>query len=251
MVVVLCMILHRDACQYEISTVYLNAPLKIVHFIRRLAGFPLKPGWVYKVKHVLYGLHESGREWYDELRGWLSEKGWQRCTTEPCLYFYMAGETIALVQIYVDGVICATKEESWKVEFFAELNTNYGVKDLDRLHNYLGVQLECQDDGVLLHQTKYAHDVLARWMSSPMDTTVKSKEATEGDREPGLPCRAVIGALLYLATSTRLDLAFPVAYLCRLMQHRTVAHAGAAKRILLYLVATSNHGIFFTKTKHY
>ncbi|KAF4132425.1 putative transposon Ty5-1 protein [Phytophthora infestans] len=78
-----------------------------------------------------------------------------------------------------------------------------------------------------------------------MDTTVKLEAAKEGDKEPGLPYREVIGALMYLATSTRPDLAFPVGYLSRHVQHPNAAHAGALKRILRYLVATSDHGVLF------
>jgi hypothetical protein len=84
MFIALCKILRLLAFQGDIDTAYLNAQKRLVQFIRRIAGFPLKPGWLYKVKRALYGLHESGREWYDELHGWLSEKGLQRSSTEPC-----------------------------------------------------------------------------------------------------------------------------------------------------------------------
>ncbi|OWY97588.1 LOW QUALITY PROTEIN: hypothetical protein PHMEG_00031847 [Phytophthora megakarya] len=260
LLVALCMILQLEAFQCDINTAYLNARLKKVHFIRRVAGFPLKPGWVYKVKNALYGLHESGHEWYEELHAWLSGKGWQRSATEPCLYFYSEGGTVALVLVYVDDVICATNNERWKEQFFADLNKKYGIKDLGRLHNYLGVQVDWMEDGVILHQTKYAQEILERFgfggaigCRSPMDTTVKLRAASEGDKEPGLPYREAVGALMYLATSTRPDLAFPVGYLSRFVQNKqrpfcaklSVAHAGALKRVLRYLAATTIHGVFF------
>ncbi|POM65606.1 LOW QUALITY PROTEIN: Hypothetical protein PHPALM_18649, partial [Phytophthora palmivora] len=94
--IALCKIFKLLAFQCDINTAYLNARRKVVRYIRRIAGFPIKPGWVYKVKNALYGLHESGREWYDELHGWLTAKGLQRTSTEPCLYYYIKGETIAL-----------------------------------------------------------------------------------------------------------------------------------------------------------
>ncbi|KAG2993587.1 hypothetical protein PC120_g22221 [Phytophthora cactorum] len=125
-------------------------------FVRSISGFPLKRGWVYKVNNALYGLHESGREWYDELLGWPSSKGLQRSLTEPCSYYFFDKDTTALVLVYVDDIICATIKESWKTQLFADLQAKYGIKDLGRLSNYLGVQVDCQHHGVLLHQAKYA-----------------------------------------------------------------------------------------------
>ncbi|KAJ8554628.1 hypothetical protein ON010_g9857 [Phytophthora cinnamomi] len=160
--------------------------------------------------------------------------------------------TVATVLVYVDDIICASNKECWKTQFFAELNQKYGLKDMGRLNNYLGVQVDWQDDGVLLHQSKYAQEILERFGfvdaiqgRSPMDTTVKLGAAKEGDKEPGLPYREAIGALMYLATSTRPDLAFSVGCLSRFVQHPNISHAATLKRILRYLAATKNHGIFF------
>ncbi|GMF54387.1 unnamed protein product [Phytophthora fragariaefolia] len=121
------------------------------------------PGWVYKVKRALYGLHESGREWYDEPHGCLSAKGLRRSSTEPCLYFYEQDGVIAIVLVYVDDIICATDKEGWKTRFFAELNQKYGLKDLGRLNNYLEIQVDWKEDGILPHQSNYAQEVLTRF----------------------------------------------------------------------------------------
>ncbi|KAE9167405.1 hypothetical protein PF002_g30886 [Phytophthora fragariae] len=254
--VALCEILDLDPFQCDVDTAFLNAALKITHYIRRIAGFPIKKGWVYKVKHALYGLHQSGREWYDELNTWLENHGWSRCASEPCLYVYNKGNVLALLLVYVDDIICGTNNEAWKVSFFAELNARYGIKDQGRLHSYLGVQVELTEEGAFLHQTKYAKDVLrrfgfedARGCRSPLDPTIKLRAVTEVDKQPGIDCRAAIGSLMYMATGTRPDLAFPVGYLSRFVENPTVQHGGALKRVLRYLVATTDHGIFFKKPK--
>ncbi|GMF59542.1 unnamed protein product [Phytophthora fragariaefolia] len=82
-------------------------------------------------------------------------------------------------------------------------------------------------------------------MRLPMDTTVKLRAAKEGDKEPSLFYRGAIVARLYLATSTRPGLAFPVRYLSRFVQHPNMAHAGGLKQVLRYLAATKTHGVFF------
>ncbi|GMF48910.1 unnamed protein product [Phytophthora fragariaefolia] len=125
--VALCILLGLDPFSCDINTAYLNALLKIMHFIRRIAGFPPKAGYVYKVKHPIYGLHQSGQEWYDELDSWLSGRGWRRCTTEPCLYVYSGDGVVGILLVYVDDLICATNNEYWKVDFFEDMNGNITV----------------------------------------------------------------------------------------------------------------------------
>jgi len=152
----LCVLLGLDPFSCDVNAAYLNTLLKIMHFIRRIAGFPLRKGWVYKVKHAIYGLHQSGREWYEELAAWLAGRPWHRCTTEPCLYVF------AILLVYVDDLICATSNERWKVDFKA-IDSKYGSKDLGRLHEYLDILVEWTEEGAFLHQTKYAKDVLNRF----------------------------------------------------------------------------------------
>ena len=67
----LCNLLALKPFQCDVDTAYLNAALHITHYIRHIAGFPLNKGWIYKVKHAMYGLHQSGCEWYEELNSWL------------------------------------------------------------------------------------------------------------------------------------------------------------------------------------
>ncbi|RAW37847.1 hypothetical protein PC110_g5886 [Phytophthora cactorum] len=55
---------------------------------------------------------------------------------------------------------------------------------------------------------------------------------------------------MYLVTSTRADLAFPVGYLSRFVQRPNVAHAAALKRVLRYLAATQSQGVFFKNHGH-
>ncbi|KAG3205774.1 hypothetical protein PC128_g1256 [Phytophthora cactorum] len=82
-----------------------------------------------------------------------------------------------------------------------------------------------------------------------MDPTTKLSAAPAHcePKEIGIEYRAAIGALMYMATSTRPDLAYPVGYLSRFVDNPTVQHGGALKRVIRYLVTTSNLGILFKR----
>ena len=124
----LCNLLALNPFQCDVDTAYLNAALQITHYIRHIPGFPLKKGWIYKVKHAMYGLHQSGREWYEELNSWLNTYGWSCCTSEPCLYVFRNGDVFALPLVYVDDIIFRTNNEAWKMSFFSELNDKYASR---------------------------------------------------------------------------------------------------------------------------
>ena len=61
--------------------------------------------------------------------------------------------------------------------------------------------------------------------------------------------RSLVPSLLYLATTTRPDVAYAVGTLCRFMESPSEAHLCGAETVLSYLAKTSTHGIVFQKDK--
>ncbi|OWZ09437.1 LOW QUALITY PROTEIN: Integrase, catalytic core protein [Phytophthora megakarya] len=267
LLVALCVNLGLTPWQCDINTAYLNAALKIVQYVRWIAGFPCQKGHVYRVNQALYGLHQSGREWNMELRNWLVNKGFSLCTTEPCLYFYRSGTILVLLMIYVDDVICATNCENFKVTLFNDLNEKYGIKDLGLLHEYLGVEIVMNKQGAFIQQKKYCEHLLERFgmadahgCRSPMETNIRIDPAKDdGNDEPQFAYRSAVGALMYLATSTRPDIAFArsrqrncniafaVGYLSRFVEKPTTKLCGMVKRLMRYLVMTIDKGILYKR----
>ncbi|KAG6574701.1 Integrase catalytic core protein [Phytophthora cinnamomi] len=135
--------------QGDVNNAYLNAKLKIKQYIGGIEGFGNQ---MYRVDQALYGLRQSGREWNEELDGWMKKYGFTPCETEPCLYFYAKGDVMAFVLIYVDDVIITTNSVAFKSEFFAALDKDYGFKDLGLLTNYLGIRVRQKKTETVLDQ---------------------------------------------------------------------------------------------------
>jgi hypothetical protein len=57
--------------------------------------------------------------------------------------------------------------------------------------------------------------------------------------------QAIVGSLMYAATSTRPDIAYSVVALCRYNVKPYTTHLTAAKQVLRYLKATADLGIVF------
>ncbi|GMF26441.1 unnamed protein product [Phytophthora fragariaefolia] len=216
----------------DINTAYLNASLEIPQYVKSIEGFPCAvDGHMYVVRKALYGLGQSRREWNTDLNSWLLDRGFQRCATEPCLYFRYEGDTIALVLVYVDGVVCATNDTQFKSKLFSDLNLAYGLKDQGELSEYLG----------------YDYDA-ANKCGNPMET--KARLVPAGDDESvdsSFDYRGTLGMLMYFATCTRPDLAYALGQLNRFVSKPTTKHVGALKRVLRYLVGTTEYGIRYLR----
>jgi len=244
--------LNLTLYQGDINTAYLNAHLKIKQFVRGIPGFPCPEGKIYRVEHALYGLHQSGAEWYEEVDKFLRSQGYDNTETEPCLYVRYKDGVLALIPLYVDDVVLATNSEGYKTNLFLEFDKKYGFKDGGLATKFLGVQIEQSERGILIHQEQYCQEVLDRFgygeahvSATPMETNAKFKPNEISEKIEDLPFdyRAAIGSLMYLTTSTRPDIAFPVGYLSRFVSNPSKKHCGAVKRVLRYLVATSKQGI--------
>jgi len=62
-----------------------------------------------------------------------------------------------------------------------------------------------------------------------------------------VPYLAAVGALMYLATSTRPDIVYTVGYLARFNSNPGVAHWHAVKHLLCYLKGTADYSITYAR----
>jgi Reverse transcriptase (RNA-dependent DNA polymerase) len=240
----------------DINTAYLNAKLTIPQYVKGIEGFPCSTrGHIYIVKKALYGLRQAGREWNDELNGWLLSHGFNRNSTEPCLYYRIDEDVIMIVLVYVDDILCATNNEDSKIKLFSMLGEDYGIKDQGLLCEYLGVEITQSATEIKICQSKYAKEIVEKFgyenahsVGNPMETTSRLIPGDATDKtDSDFDYRAAIGMLMYLATSTRPDLAYSMSQLSRFVANPTLKHIGTVKRVLRYLVGTLDKGIMYTR----
>ncbi|KAL0117638.1 hypothetical protein PUN28_008790 [Cardiocondyla obscurior] len=183
---------------------------------------------VCKLLKPLYGLKQSGREWYKKLDNYITKIGGKRVKSKMKAMFKMV--------------------------------------DLGQINNVLeiSVQREGTTGRIYLSQKKYIEDLIekfdikqAKEASTPIKPNLKiTKEAspsTEEERQEmkNRPYRELIGGLIYLANATRPDISFAAATLSRFCTDPGRDHWLIAKRVLRYLKATSHYGISYTKDEEH
>jgi len=217
---------------------------------------------VCKLLKPLYGLKQSGREWYKKLDSYITEIGGKRTTADPCVYVFGKNNERVIVIVYVDDLILASKELSRLKYIKSKMKSMFKMTDLGQVNNILGINVRREGETGKMHlsQKKYIEELLekfdmkhAKTASTPMDPNLKiTKEmcpTTEDERleMKNRPYRELIGGLIYLANATRPDIAFAASMLSRFCTNPGKDHWITAKRVLRYLKATSHYGITYTK----
>jgi hypothetical protein len=62
--------------------------------------------------------------------------------------------------LYVDDIILTTSSAELLRHTISALQREFAMKDLEPLHHFLGITVECRPDGLFLHQCTYMLDIL-------------------------------------------------------------------------------------------
>ncbi|KMQ86895.1 copia protein [Lasius niger] len=124
----------------------------------------------------------------------------------------------------------------------------------DQVTYCLGIEFIQDEEGILMHQKGYLLDILQRFgildskpVSTLLESGTKLKKASSTEEE-SFPYKELLGALMYLAICFRPDIAYSVSYLSQFANYYDSTHWIVAKRVLRYLKATADNGLFYRKT---
>lgn len=193
----------------------------------------------------------------------MKQLGLKPLNSNPCIYVYKEGEDIVLVAIYVDDLMVASNNPRKLRQLKTELSKSFEMKDLGLLNFCLGIEFkqDTESGEISMTQSKYVREILnpfdmenCKAVTTPLNPSEKlSKdmcpETEDENREvEKLPYQNLIGSLMYLAVSTRPDIAHAVSVLSQYNSNFGHQHWIAAKRILRYLKGTEKLGLVFKKS---
>ena len=214
----------------DIVTAYLYGSLDSDIYMKVLNGISIPNQdtnhnmYCVKLKRSLYGLKQSGRMWYNQLSEYLVQKGYSNSDDCPCVFIKRSTSGFCIISVYVDDINIIGNSESID-EARNHLKTEFEMKDLGKTKFCIGLQIEHLHSGILVHQSTYIQKVLEKFnmdksypAKSPMVVrSIDLKKDVFRPRDEGeeilgseFPYLSLIGALMYLANSTRPDIAFMV-----------------------------------------
>ncbi|KAK6163788.1 hypothetical protein DH2020_000652 [Rehmannia glutinosa] len=241
----LAYVAHKNFVVYQmdVNSAFLNGLLEEELYVEQPPEFEKKPigNKVYKLKKALYGLKQAPRAWYDTLSQFLLDNGFTKGKVDRTLFRIHDGESILLVQIYVDDII------------FGSTNSKFEMSMMGELTFFLGLQVKQMQDGTFISQTKYTRDLMKKFgmedkssVKIHMNTSAKMDMDADGKAIDLTKYRALIGSLLYLTVS-RPDITYVVGVCARFQSAPKESHMTATKRILRYLKGNQEVGLWYPK----
>ncbi|XP_024178770.1 uncharacterized mitochondrial protein AtMg00810-like [Rosa chinensis] len=210
---------------------------------------------VWKLHKSLYGLKQAPRAWNERFTNFLPSLGFKCSYADPSLFVKTSGSSIVYLLLYVDDIILTGNSEALISELKLALQTEFEMKDLGKLHFFLGLEISYTPDSLFLSQHKYATELIHKaglddchTHRTPCQSGIKLyKDGSSPLSSHDIPYfRSLVGCLQYL-TFIRPDIAYSVNYVCQFLHSPTEAHLLATKRILRYVKGTLHHGIYFRR----
>ena len=243
--------------QIDVTTAFLNGKLDKKVYMHQPNGYVCKgkEKYVCKLTKSIYGLKQSPRCWNLTLDTYLKKLKFVQTASDPCIYYRKTGGDIMYIGVYVDDIILAGKTVKQLEEIKRDLSQEFDIKDLGKLGYFLGMKVVQSEESqsIWIGQPAYAENLLRKHgmqdskpTGTPIDVNSKLQPATtKADPVNQTEYQSAVGSLMYLAVSTRPDIAFAVNSLARFNSSPQKEHWTALKRVLRYLKGTLNHGIFY------
>ena len=239
----------------------LGKDLEEVIYMRQPEGFHHGgQNTVCRLHKPLYGLKQSARNWNARLHDVLKAMGFLRCEADRVVYIYTRGEVRMIVPIFIDDITLAGTSLAANDKVVEELKSHFKLRDLGPTNFLLGIHITCNfpNRTISLSQCQYIINILERFRMTeckptltPIEpgTPLTSEMCPKNDEEikemQKIPYLIAVGCLMYLATTTRPDIAYAVGVLGRFNHNPGPRHWLAVKHLLRYLKGTIDHKLIY------
>jgi hypothetical protein len=252
---------NMEIHQVDIKTAFLNGELEEEVYVTQPPGFDNgNPNIVCRLHKALYGLKQAPRAWHKTLNEKLLSMGYEVCKSDAGVYIkkHEDGE-LSYMLVYVDDLLIVAmgaEEIEWVKK---ELLTSFKIHDLGEVKDFLGCQIQRDRENRCLSIScvpkidglceKFGVSAESRTVDTPMSkdfVTTGMPQITVGETSfgsgtplpPGHRYCELVGSLLYIANTTRPDIAQAVGVLSRYRNAPTTAHMNEGLRVLRYLQST-------------
>ncbi|CAI7751040.1 unnamed protein product [Closterium sp. NIES-53] len=219
----------------------------------------LRCQWVWKYKHKADGSTERPKsrlvamgnnqtrgvhydQWYLKFYEALMDFGFERSECDPTLYHLVRDEGRLSLDLYVDDILLMSSSMVLLDEVKSLLSSRFRMKDLGEAKSYLGVQIERDESGILIHQERYILNMLESFdlsEANPVRTPLPTGFDVHAHAEEPLLrdelvqlYQSIVGSLMYASTTTQPQIAYVVSQLSKVVSCPKAFHLQAAKRVL-------------------
>ena len=246
--------------QIDFVLAYTQAPAEVPLYMKFPQGYnstylpegATKGSHVLKLLRNIYSNKAAGQVWNKFLDKGLQEAGFEPSKVDPCLYY--KGGVILLV--YIDDCILMAVTDAVIDEAVCVLRLskqNFTIEDEGTVGNFLGVRINCHDDGTITLSQPQLIDLIMEDLNMKDNTKPRSipacsskllhKDTDRESTEANFHYRSIIGKLNFLEKSTCPDISVGVHQCARFQGNPKKSHLQAVRAIGCYLIGTRDKGI--------
>ena len=246
----------------DISSAFLNGDIDTEVYMKQPEGFPQGPkDKVLRLLKSIYGLKQSPRLWQQKLDSVLTQLGFKKVESDNSLWIYRKDTVCIIIPVFVDDLTLVSKDKAAINSVIEHLEKHFKLRRLGPLEFLLGVKIERDRPRHTIHlsQKQYIINMLERFgfssctpVSTPINPGISLTQSQcpstpdEVQEMRTVPYISAVGSLLYLAISTRPDIAYAVSVLARFNTNPGKAHWAAVKHLFRYLKGSMDYKLSYS-----
>ncbi|MBW0498793.1 hypothetical protein O181_038508 [Austropuccinia psidii MF-1] len=237
--------LNWHTSSFDFVAAYLNAPIDEELWIRPPEGMVIPKGHSCRLRKALYGTRQAGRCWWTHLRKSLETRGYSLSSYNNSVFFNKS--TNIIIWLHVDDGVVFGKKKSNIDDLHLSLSVEFGLKWNPELDSIVGLNIQRDAHGFHLSQVRLIQSILAdHWdqkedYESPLPAKCDLLTLPEQDETVRQHYfLSAVGALSYVVTGTRPDLAYAVNLLARYSLRPGTTHWRCLQHVLGYLNKTQH-----------
>lgn len=137
---------------FDVKTAYLHGELKETIYLELPPGFENRFGKqnVCKLKKSLYGLPQSGRNWYYKLKEVLLKNNLKQLASENCVFTNSDETCFFVFSSYVDDFTILDNDNKTCERILNSLRNEFEIRETTQSNSFLGIEIENNSAGIYL-----------------------------------------------------------------------------------------------------
>lgn len=190
----------------------------------------LNKGLLWKLRKTVYGLNDAARSWYERVKRELVTLGMSLCRLEPALfYWHQNGQLQGIVCTHMDDFLWRGTE-CFERRVIDRLEEQFLIgAEEHNCFRYLGTEINQEKNVIKVNQDNYIKHGIQEVDISKAHMSRKGDEVNEKEKTN---YRALVGQINWLATQTRLDVAYDVCELSMAFSQTRVSDVIKANKVI-------------------
>lgn len=241
--------------QMDAKNAFLNGNLKYEIYFQPPDGCGQNDGKIWKLNKALYGLKNAPLIFYQTLSSVLYKSGIRSSSLDPYILFNK--KLNIYIAIYVDDLLILGDSIDNIERTKKLLSEIFEMNDLGTPKIFLGMTIKrfsknhiklSIENTIEKLEKDYDIRVKQRTIQSPLQKEFNSEDENSPlleNQEHSL-YRQIIGSLLFISNTVRLDISYPVNLLSRYLVSPRKCHLNTAYKIIHYIIQTKRKELHYT-----